>query len=181
MEEVSYSKTNPDSYDAFYKPDPGEPDELVEIKDDFLTFTWERKKSNENLIDQREGKGFSFYLARHAYYDKYKLPKDSLAYDKKNTGMVAQIQLDKKYTIVINVKPNLNTPKKIHIVSAYYTDSPTLIDEYEAHKAQMIAIEKAIERRSNEKIKKIGENIIRRQEYLDNLREFIKNNSTNYV
>lgn len=174
MEKLSYSKTDPDSYDAFFESDPGDPNELVEIKDEFLTFTWDRKKSNENLIDPIGGKGFSFYLARHAYYDKYKLPKDSLASDKKNTGMVAQIQLDKNYMIVINVKPDFNTPKKIHIVSAYYTDSSSLIEEYEAHKVQMIAIEKAIERRSNEKIKKIGENIRLRQEFLDSLREVNK-------
>jgi hypothetical protein len=107
--QISYCQTDPDSYEAYYLEDPGDPNGLVVVKDDVLTFTWYREKSNENLIDTRDNKkGFSFYFARGVYYDEYKIKDNDLASDKRNTGILGMVdELDKKVMIVINVKKTL--------------------------------------------------------------------------
>ena len=163
----SYCEIDPNSYDAFYEIDHGDPKGLVEVKDKAINFTWYRSKSNENLTDTREGKGFSFYLARFAYYDKYKIIDNDLAKDKNNTGILSMIEFDKKVMIVINVK--LDENEKIHIVSAYYTSDPKLIKEYNVNKAIMKRIEEAISLRTDEELQRLKENIERRQRYIDEL------------
>ena len=172
--EKSYcnTDTDPDSYKAFYELDPGDLDELVEVNDEHYTFTWYRGKSNDNLKDTRHGKeGFSFYLARHVYHDRYRIYDSSLSSDINNIGVIGLVEGDKKEMIVINVRPSEDEPWIIHIVSAYYTSNPRLIKDYRINKAQIKLTEKAIEKMSDEKIKRLRENIERRQKYLDSFKK----------
>jgi uncharacterized DUF497 family protein len=63
---LNYKGGSPDSKEAFFSIDVSGPEnEDVTVED----FIWNRKKSNENILDTRQGKGFSFYYARHAFTD----------------------------------------------------------------------------------------------------------------
>ena len=169
--EKSYCETDPDSYEAYYEPDPGDPKGLVEVKDKALTFTWYRGKSNENLTDTREGKeGFSFYLARHAYYDIDRIIDNSLATDKNCTGIIGIVEKsDNKLMIVINVKPDEDDDYKIHIVSAYYTYEPKIIKQYNIQKKQNERIREAIAFQTDDELARLHENIERRNRYIESL------------
>ena len=171
MEDKSYCETNPNSYEAFYEIDPGDPKELVEVKDKALTFTWYRGKSNENLTVTREGKeGFSFYLARFAYYDRDKIIDNDLATDKNCTGIIGMVEkTNDKLMIVINVKQDDDDMYKIHIVSAYYTYEPKIIKQYLVQKKQNERIREAIAMQTDEELARLHENIERRQRYLESL------------
>jgi len=170
--EKTFCKTDPDSYEAYYEPDHGDPNELVEVNDDVYTFTWNRGKSNDNLTDTGEGKGFSFYLARRAYYDRYRLIDQRLATDINNTGILGRVDTDPKLMIVINLEEDFsNDDNRIHIISAYYTDNPKLIKKYENHKRFIIKLDEASKKfyEDKEKVKRLRENIEKRQKYIEEL------------
>jgi len=121
LREISNS-IDPNSYEAYYEKDPGDEDEDVIIEDEIngknVIFTWHRKKSNDNLIDNGSGKGFSFYLARHVFRDYYRVPGP--AADPKNICDIGIIPGDNKVMVVVDSRIEKN---KIRIVSAYYVNS----------------------------------------------------------
>ena len=125
-----------DSEAAFFEIEPGNPNEEVTVKDGNLTFVWNRGKSNENITDTRSGKeGFSFYYARYAFKDKFKVFDSSLASDPKNEGILGTVPNGSRVMIVINVKADALEKGVIRIVSAYFTSNPRLIDMYNHRKA----------------------------------------------
>jgi hypothetical protein len=65
---LEYKGGDPDSQEAWFSIDASGPENEDVIVDKFI---WNRKKSNENLTDPRQGKGFSFYYARHAFDDDF--------------------------------------------------------------------------------------------------------------
>lgn len=156
-----------DSIDAYYSVEDGDPNMDVTVKEGIWTFMWHRKKSNENVTR----KGFSFYLARHAFKDKYKIIDFALATDPKTTGILAVIPNDKKVMIVINAISDQLEKGIIRIVSASYVENQKLIDRYNFSKKIKIKYESMqpsdaeIERLA-ERIKKIMEEKERRQ-FLD--------------
>jgi len=121
------NKKNYNSIEAYYEPEPGNPDEDVTVKDGKHTFMWRRRKSNENIANH----GFSFYLARHVFKDKYKIFDDDLANDNKNTGVYGIVEGDKKVMLVIHAQSEYLEKGIARIVSAYYTSDQNLIKNYE--------------------------------------------------
>jgi len=64
---VENTELDPDSEEAWWQIDETGPDsEIVRVGD----FTWHRQKSNENVTDDGDGKGFSFFYARYAFEDE---------------------------------------------------------------------------------------------------------------
>jgi hypothetical protein len=66
---IENTKLDPDSIEAWYDEDKtGAETDLVRVGN----FIWYREKSNENVTNIDDGKGFSFYYARYAFNDKKK-------------------------------------------------------------------------------------------------------------
>jgi len=130
LKEVEYKNSEA----AFFEIEPGNPNEDVVVKDGRLTFVWNREKSNSNITDSRSGKGFSFYFARHAFKDEFKLLYPGLASDPKNQGILGTVSGDRKVMIVINVKTDDLRKGVVRIVSAYYTNNQKLINYYNDNK-----------------------------------------------
>jgi hypothetical protein len=131
------------SRDAFFEKEEGDEDVDVEITDrvsgttKILNFVWNRGKSNRNTIDTGDGKfGFSFYYARYAYADPYKLKCPDLASDKHNIAYLARIRRedDEEYPfLVVQAKPEPHTKGKLRIITAYYKQDAPSILRYLAH------------------------------------------------
>lgn len=113
-----------DLYNKFYETEDGNPNEDVEYEN----FIWNRKKSNDNITDTRDGKGFSFYYAAQVWRDddhctiKNKNNKEHPDYDV-TLGLVATENI----VVVVNTKQENG---KTRIVSAWedinaghYTDT----------------------------------------------------------
>jgi len=117
-----------DSDKACFEKELGDPKEIVKVVDvdkdgKISVYTWEREKSNQNIIDTGTGKrGFSFYLARLVFFDEYFYLDSDLATNKNYTGIIGVIPGDKKQEelIVINTEDGPGT----RIISAYYADDP---------------------------------------------------------
>jgi len=117
-----------DSEQAWFEEEHGEPSEIVRVIDEdenkVSIYTWERRKSNENINDTGTGKkGFSFYLARNVFYDEYFYLDNDLATNKNYTGIIGVIPMDKEKEelIVINIEDGQGVTR---IISAYYADDP---------------------------------------------------------
>jgi len=68
-EVIENTKLDPNSIEAWYDEDKTGPDsDIVRVGN----FTWHREKSNENVKDNRDGKGISFFFARYACLDENK-------------------------------------------------------------------------------------------------------------
>ena len=119
-----------DSEEAFYEIETGNPDEEISVKDGKFSFVWHRKKSNSNVKE----KGFSFYYARHAYKDKYKLIDPDFASDSKNTGILGMIPGNTNKMILIYAQTDYLERGITRIVSAYYTTNRRLIAKYDSIK-----------------------------------------------
>jgi len=63
-----YTGGDPDSKEAYFSRDVSGPEDEDVVVDNFI---WHRKKSNDNLSDEGQGKGFSFYYARNAFKDQF--------------------------------------------------------------------------------------------------------------
>ena len=74
-----YDGTNQHTLNAWIRIDtPEKENERVNVSDDFGTNNWHRLKSNENVKGKiSDGKGFSFFFARYAFFDKYKYRDES--------------------------------------------------------------------------------------------------------
>jgi uncharacterized DUF497 family protein len=81
-------------------------------------FVWRRKKSNENVQDRGDGKGFSFYLARHIFDDPYFTT--TTATDPENEREVGIIPGDDQVMIVMDTEIERS---KIRIISACHADN----------------------------------------------------------
>ena len=104
----------------FSKDISGPENEDVFVED----FVWNRGKSNENLTNMRQGKGFSFYYARHAFEDE-----DCLhIFDIENLDNTKSLGIIfEKVVIVINC---INENNKIRIISAWEDNDTILSDIY---------------------------------------------------
>ncbi len=115
LSETDESEPYEDSYEAYYEKDKTGPENEDVICGKFV---WNRKKSNENITDTSDGKGFSFYLARHAFDDKFKVTiKDKT--NEKNKQTLGVVAGDEKLMVVVNVKTEGD---KIRIISAWKTE-----------------------------------------------------------
>jgi uncharacterized DUF497 family protein len=116
---------NPNSSEAYFEKEPGDENEDVvlvdEIEDRKIIFTWNRKKSNDNIVDFGYGKGFSFYLARHVFRDPFFTT--TIATDPENKRGVGIILNDENVMLVIDSELKEN---KIRIISAYYVDDTSI-------------------------------------------------------
>jgi len=126
-----------DSHEAYYDIDLGSPDGIVTIKDGKIPYKWQRKISNENIIQ----KGFSFYLARYAFGDKYNIFDFDLGSDPKNTGILGMSSEDTKKLILIYVDNIALNKGIIYIVSASYVTNEKLIERYNNTKRMQIFFE----------------------------------------
>jgi uncharacterized DUF497 family protein len=116
---------NPNSENAYYEKDVSGPEnEDVHINDGKIHFVWNRGKSNENISNTGDGKGFSFYLARHVYKDPNVLYIDCSEGNTDNedrTRVVGIIPGDEKTMSVIDIVNEDNNSKRI--ISANYVDA----------------------------------------------------------
>ena len=89
-----YKGGNPDSREAYFSVDVSGPENEDVIVDRFI---WNRKKSNENLSDPRQGKGFSFYLARHVFDDDFNCD----VYNEQNPDNVKKLGIVYRNVVVV--------------------------------------------------------------------------------
>lgn len=77
-------------------------------------FVWHREKSNKNITNTGDGKGFSFYLARYVFEDPYvvEIENETNPENDKTLGIVAENNV----MVVINAKLEGD---KIRIISAW--------------------------------------------------------------
>jgi len=90
---IENTTLDPDSPEAWYEKDnTGLDSDIVRVGN----FTWHREKSNENVTDTREGKGFSFFYARYAFSDKN---RRTVTQSNGNNRTIAKIS-DLVYTVI---------------------------------------------------------------------------------
>lgn len=100
-------------------------------------FVWHREKSNDNLKDTGDGKGFSFYLARYVFDDPYSVEIENETHPEndKTLGVV----LENNVMVVINAKVEND---KIRIISAWEAlPQSKYIRIYDKHKAKKQLLE----------------------------------------
>ena len=145
--------------EAYFDEEPGDRSQRVEVidrrKEDgkIFRFAWERWKSNDNLKDMRDRKGFTFFFARQAYYDDYMLECPELATGENTTAFVGQIldEKDQKFDNIPTLIVIQATDEKdfIKIASAYRRD----ID----HKSMMPYVKNyMIKSRKREIVRRVG-------------------------
>jgi len=121
---LEYKGGNPDSQEAYFCKDvSGDENEDVIVEN----FIWNRKKSNDNIIDTGTGKGFSFYYARHAFDDEYVYE----VYNEQNPDNYKTLGII--YENVIVVINCLDENNKTRIISAWEVDK----DSHIAHRYYM--------------------------------------------
>jgi uncharacterized DUF497 family protein len=152
---------DPDSREAYYEKDPGNENEDVIVLDEIegkkVVFSWNRKKSNENIFDTDDGKEeFTFYLARHVFKDHFSLTTSDMSPNAKleNDLEIGIIPGDKQEMVVVNV--NSENWDKIRIISAYYIDGNNrLAKEYWKNRKKRELLEShTIKQESIEEIEK---------------------------
>ena len=114
MNNLDYTGGNPNSQEAFFSKDvSGLENEDVIVGD----FIWNRGKSNENIIDTGDGKGFSFYYARHVFSDNDNID----VYNEQNPDNFKTLGIiDKNVMVVINCETE---NERIRIISAWEVDN----------------------------------------------------------
>lgn len=101
-------------------------------------FVWHREKSNKNIKDTGDGKGFSFFLARYVFEDPYsvEIENETNPENDKTLGIVAENNV----MVVINAKIEND---KIRIISAWealpQSKYTTIYNKHKAKK-QMYAV-----------------------------------------
>jgi len=158
LKEATYEEYK-DSDRAFFEKEPGDPEEIVKVIDEndgkISIYTWERRKSNKNIDDASiEKRGFSFYLARYVFFDKYFYFDDDLATNKDYTGIIGVIPGDKKQEelIVINIEDGQGV---IRIIAAYYADDlkyDKFVEKYWKRRERMKRIYENMPSLSREKL-----------------------------
>jgi uncharacterized DUF497 family protein len=133
--QLERQKTFKDSEDAFFEEETGNPKEDVVVQDTFkdgttLTFVWSRQKSNENIKDTEDNKGgFSFYYARYAYRDPYKMLSAKNATDTNNTSILGRLDTNEEDVILV-VQTKKEAENRIRIISATYANNTLELDYY---------------------------------------------------
>ena len=91
-------------------------------------FVWHREKSNNNLKDTGDGKGFSFYLARYVFDDPYSVEIENETHPEndKTLGVV----LENKVMVVVNAKVEND---KIRIISAWEASAKNDVEHYKLY------------------------------------------------
>jgi uncharacterized DUF497 family protein len=89
----------------------------------FGRFVWNRKKSNDNITDTDDGRGFSFYYARYVFNDKYVYEafNETNPENEKTVGIIPKG--NEKVMVVINaaIEDSL-----IRIISAWEVDDTSI-------------------------------------------------------
>jgi hypothetical protein len=143
-----YDGTNQNTLNAWIREDtPEEENARVEVKDSFGFYTWHRKKSNDNVRGKIEnGKGFSFFFARYAYFDKFKYRDESCVtnIDPKYSSILATVPFN-KISYFDSIKNDRSIMKKLDpsnsvlliidtngtdIISATYTEKEEYLWSY---------------------------------------------------
>jgi len=120
-EPIPSPQKNPDSEEAYYIReciDDQDVDVFIEDRNKTVIFVWDRRKSNDNIVDPRPGKGFSFYLARHVFEDENYI---FFSREKpRENEVVGIIPGDKNIMTVARII--IEREKRIRIISASYVD-----------------------------------------------------------
>ena len=146
-ENIVYKGENPDSLAAWIYKDESPINKEGRILLD--KFEWSQNESNSNLI-REEGKGFSFYFARYAYFDYYHYVTDSLSTGG-HSAFLAKVPFDQFNISKASLSERLN-PKnsvlllidkieegsKIIIISAAYKSDLQSINLYTENYIKMI-------------------------------------------
>jgi hypothetical protein len=147
-----YNGNNPNSFAAWRYPDvsPSQNGRIL-LDDKYENFEWDQNKSNQNIENQGDGKGFSFYFARYAYNDNY-LYRDSSLSSGGYSGVLASIYSDflKKFhnsQLSQKLSPNgrillvidkIDENSRINIISAHYTIKNDLLNIYAENFAEQL-------------------------------------------
>jgi hypothetical protein len=143
-----FNGTNQNTLGAWIKVDTPENKNIrINVKDNFGSYIWHRKKSNDNIRGKVEdGKGFSFFFARYAYSDEFKYEDESYVTNSnssyssflatvpfKNIIGFSSIKNDKSIMKKLNPSNSvllvINT-NNIEIISATYTKKEEYINAY---------------------------------------------------
>lgn len=138
LEQASKTKneTTPfeDTPQAWYELDTTGPENEDVVCGNFV---WHREKSNKNIKDTGDGKGFSFYLARYVFEDPYsvEIENETNPENDKTLGIVAENNV----MVVINAKVEND---KIRIISAWEAlPQSKYTSIYNKHKAKKQLLE----------------------------------------
>ena len=102
-----------DLYEKFYEPEEGEPNEDVYYEN----FVWNRKKSNDNIKDTGDGKGFSFYYAAQVWKDDdHYTIKDKNNKEHPDNNITLGLVTTENIVVVVNAELENG---KIRIISAW--------------------------------------------------------------
>ena len=110
-------------------------------------FVWHREKSNKNIKDTGDGKGFSFYLARYVFEDPYsvEIENETNPENDKTLGIVAENNV----MVVINAKIEND---KIRIISAWEAlPQSKYTTIYNKHKTKKQLLENKFSKKSEAK------------------------------
>lgn len=127
--------------DLWFEQDKGNPDSFVEYKN----FSWQRKKSNANAEqDPKNGKGFSFYYAIHAFDDPdyvYTIPDENHP-DEDNGKRVLSMGpdiFDKAVIVVVNLELDNG---KLRIISSWKASVKNDVKHYMMYEKHRHVIDK---------------------------------------
>jgi uncharacterized DUF497 family protein len=110
-----------DTKEAWFEKDIAGPEnEDVHID----RFVWNRKKSNDNITDTKDGNGFSFYYARCVFNDKFLIEafNENNPENEKSIGIVPEG--NQKVMVVINTSEGEDG--LIRIISAWEVDDTSI-------------------------------------------------------
>ena len=127
LERTEKKETTPfeDTPQAWYGLDTTRPESEDVVCGNFV---WHREKSNNNLKDTGDGKGFSFYLARYVFDDPYSVEIENETHPEndKTLGVV----LENKVMVVVNAKVEND---KIRIISAWEASAKNDVEHYKMY------------------------------------------------
>jgi hypothetical protein len=167
-----YDGTNQNTLSAWIREDTSEEENVrVNVKDNFGSYTWDRKKSNKNVRGKVEdGKGFSFFFARYAYSDEFKYIDESyVTNDNPNYssffasvpfGKITQLETIKKdpdimkrldpansVLLVIDIP---SSKENTVLISATYTNKKEILVSYIQNASKILVERHAKEQRMSE-------------------------------
>jgi hypothetical protein len=166
----TYNGTNQNTISAWIRIDTPEKENIeVEVKDNFGSYSWHRQKSNDNVKGKIEdGKGFSFFFARYAYFDKFIYEDESFSTstDLNHSAILAVVPFKNIISFNKDIINDENIMKKLHpsnavlllintqenkntkIISATYTEKKEYLIPYIEHRSEILMKE-------HEKVQKI--------------------------
>jgi hypothetical protein len=155
-----FDGTNQNSLDAWIREDTPEKENVkINVQDNFGFYTWDREKSNDNIRGGiKDGKGFSFFFARYAYSDEFKLIDESCVtrgnpdYSSFSAsipfGKILQLEVIKKdpnlgkrldpanfVLLIINIP---SKKEKTTIISATYTNKEEILLPYIENRSKIL-------------------------------------------